>query len=124
MSPYEVDLRGEPPVAVMALDGNIDRDAMTSLTAAYESAIVDDPKAILLDFGNVAYINSTGIALIVGVLGRARAEGRRVLASGLTEHYERIFSITRLSDFIQVYADVDSAVDGATAHDNVQGSAK
>jgi len=48
------------------------------------------------------------------VLGRARAEGRQVLASGLTDHYERIFTITRLSDFIQIYADVDSAVVGAT----------
>ena len=37
-----------------------------------------------------------------------------MLASGLTDHYERIFTITRLSDFIQIYADVDSAVVGAT----------
>ena len=114
MSAYDVEVRGEPPVAVMALAGNIDRDAMASLNAAYEEAVVGDPKVVLLDFQDVHYINSTGIALIVGVLGRARAEGRQVLASGLTDHYERIFTITRLSDFIQIYADVDSAVVGAT----------
>jgi anti-sigma B factor antagonist len=116
MSTYDVEVRGEPPVAVMALEGNIDRDAMASLSSAYEAAVVGDPKVVLLDFQHVHYINSTGIALIVGVLGRARAEGRQVLASGLTEHYERIFAITRLSDFIQIYADVDSAVDGAATH--------
>lgn len=116
MSTYEVDTRGEPPVAVMSLHGNIDRDAMESLTAAYERAVVGDPRTILLDFGDVDYINSTGIALIVGVLGRARAESRRVVASGLSEHYEHIFAITRLSDFIQLYADVDAALDGAAAH--------
>jgi anti-sigma B factor antagonist len=116
MSTYEVDTRGEPAVAILALEGNIDRDAMKQLNDAYDTAIVNDPKTILLDFRDVAYINSTGIALIVGVLGRARAEGRSVLASGLTEHYERIFAITRLSDFIQIYADVDSAVSDATSH--------
>lgn len=116
MSTYEVDTRGEPPVAVMSLHGNIDRDAMQSLTAAYEQVVVADPRTVLLDFGNVDYINSTGIALIVGILGRARAENRRVFASGLSEHYEHIFAITRLSDFIQIYADVDAAVDGATTH--------
>jgi anti-sigma B factor antagonist len=117
MSSFDVDMRGEPPVAVMALTGNIDRDAMASLTQAYEQAVVEDPRVVLLDFSAVDYINSTGIALIVGVLGRARAEGRQVLASGLTEHYEHIFTITRLSDFIQIYSDVDSAVDGvATTH--------
>jgi anti-sigma B factor antagonist len=112
MSTYEVAVRGEPPVAVMGLEGNIDRDAMSRLNQAYEDAIVTDPKVVLLDFHDVAYINSTGIALIVGVLGRARAEGRQVLASGLTDHYERIFEITRLSDFIHVYADVDTAISG------------
>jgi anti-anti-sigma factor len=116
MSTYEVDARGEPPVAVIALTGNIDRDAMTSLTLAYERATEDNPSTILLDFGDVAYINSTGIALIVGLLGRARAENRQVFASGLTDHYERIFTITKLSDFIQIYSDVDAAVAGASTH--------
>ncbi len=116
MSTYEVDVRGEPPVAVMTLHGRIDHEAMNSLTNAYESAVVADPMVILLDFTGVEYINSTGIALIVGLLGRARAEGRRMFASGLTEHYEHIFAITRLSDFIQIYSDVDAAVDGAATH--------
>jgi len=114
MSTYEVDVRGELPVAVVALEGNIDRDAMTGLNQAYEDAVVADPQVVLLDFQEVTYINSTGIALIVGLLGRARAEGRQMRASGLTEHYERIFAITRLSDFIQIYADIDAAVDGVT----------
>jgi anti-sigma B factor antagonist len=113
MNEYDVAVRGEPPVAVLALTGRIDSEAMTSLSAAYEQAVADDAKVVLLDFNDVDYINSTGIALIVGVLGRARAEGRRVFASGLTDHYTHIFSITRLSDFIQVYSDVDSAVAGA-----------
>ena len=116
MSTYEVDVRGEPPVAVMGLEGRIDREAMQSLTAAYEAAVESNPAVILLDFSGVDYINSTGIALIVGLLGRARAEGRGVFASGLTEHYRHIFTITKLSDFIQIYSDVDAAVDGATAH--------
>lgn len=115
MVTYEVGMRGEPPVAVMSLHGRVDHDALTSLTSAYEQAVVGDPRAVLLDFSDVDYINSTGIALIVGILGRARAEKRRVFASGLTPHYEHIFAITRLSDFIQIYADVDSAVDGVSA---------
>ena len=109
MSTYEVDVRGEPPVAVMALEGRIDRDAMTSLTMAYETAVVADPPVILLDFTAVDYINSTGIALIVGLLGRARAEGRTLAACGLSEHYREIFEITRLADFIAIYPDEASA---------------
>ncbi len=59
----------------------------------------------------MSYINSTGIALIVGLLGRARADGVPVSACGLTDHYREIFEITRLSDFMTI----DDAGAGADA---------
>jgi len=59
------------------------------------------------------YINSTGIAVIVGLLARARAAGIEVRAYGLTAHYREIFEITRLADFMAINPDEDSAVSGA-----------
>jgi anti-sigma B factor antagonist len=112
---YPVELQGDPRVAVIALSGQIDRSALTALNEAYDTASTSAPASILLDFNDVDYINSTGIALIVGILGRARAENRAVLATGLSEHYQHIFAITRLSDFIAVYPDVPSALAGSTA---------
>ena len=50
----------------------------------------------------VGYINSTGIALVVRLLADARRDGRTVRAVGLTEHYQEIFRITRLSDFMEI----------------------
>ena len=75
--------------------------------AAYTEAA--GAATLLLDFGDVAYINSTGIALIVGLLGRARADGVAVAACGLSDHYRQIFEITRLSDFMSIHADERSA---------------
>ena len=57
---------------------------------------------MLLDFAAVDYINSTGIALIVGILAEARKSGQEVQAGGLAEHYREIFRITRLSDFMTI----------------------
>jgi len=120
MTTYNVAQPARTTLAVVTLSGQIDRDAMEPLTAAYEQATIDNPQTILLDFGDVDYINSTGIALIVGLLGRARAEGRAVQACGLTPHYTHIFEITRLSDFISIYPDVDSAVAGTTTAEEKQ----
>ena len=36
------------------------------------------------------------------LLGKARSQGRAVRAAGLTTHYQHIFEITRLSDFIEI----------------------
>jgi anti-sigma B factor antagonist len=65
---------------------------------------------VVVDFSEVEYINSTGIALIVGLLSRARQEGREILACGLSDHYVRIFEITRLSDFISIYPNEQTAI--------------
>jgi anti-anti-sigma factor len=85
------------------LRGDIDGSAREALAAAYEEAA--GARELLLDFGAVDYINSTGIALIVGLLARSRAEARTISACGLSPHYREIFEITRLSDFMTIVVD-------------------
>ena len=115
-SACEATTRVLPGTAVIELSGEVDGSAATVLTTAYERAVDEDParRVVVLDFAAVDYINSTGIALIVSVLARARAERRKVVASGLSPHYREIFDITRLSDFIELFPDLDCAVSQLT----------
>lgn len=111
----EAVVRTVPGAAVVELSGEVDGGAAAVLTDAYERAVADgDPGSVVLDFASVDYINSTGIALIVSVLARARSQRRKVVASGLSEHYREIFDITRLSDFIELFTDLDGAVSQLT----------
>jgi anti-anti-sigma factor len=103
--------RGE--VVVVDLVGDIDRGAESALTRAWDEAVRGQPAAVVLNFSGAGYINSTGIALIVGVLARARAAGIPLRAYGLTQHYREIFEITRLADYLAITTDEDSAVGGA-----------
>jgi anti-sigma B factor antagonist len=112
----EATTRELPGAAVIELSGEVDGSAATVLTDAYQRAVTADSDAgtVVLDFAAVDYINSTGIALIVSVLARARAERRKVVACGLSSHYREIFDITRLSDFIELFPDLDHAVSQLT----------
>jgi anti-anti-sigma factor len=110
----EASVRREPAGAVLDLRGEINGFGQETLDAAYEEAEKEDPEAIILNFEEVDYINSTGIALIVGLLAKARASKRRLLAYGLSDHYVEIFNITRLSDFVGVYPDEESALSEAS----------
>ena len=105
-----VEVRQEGDIAVLDLVGEINGFAEEALNAAYAEAEAADPKTVLLNFEKVDYINSTGIALIVGLLARARAAHRSLLACNLSEHYVEIFNITRLSDYMSVYPDEQTAV--------------
>lgn len=109
---FDADVRRFGDVAVLDLTGELNRDADAALTAAHDQALADAPRALVLNFDGVDYINSTGIALMVTVLARARQEGREVRVIGLTDHYRHIFEITRLSDFLSFYADEPAAVAG------------
>jgi anti-sigma B factor antagonist len=110
----EASVYSRPGAAVIELAGDVDGGAAGVLTAAYERAITDgEPGTVVLDFTRVGYINSTGIALIVSVLARARSQRRKLVASGLSEHYREIFDVTRLTDFIELFGDLDAAVSQA-----------
>jgi anti-anti-sigma factor len=106
----DATVRSAGAVSIISLEGEIDSFAEEALSQAYAQAAGPDVKAVLLKFDKVDYINSTGIALIVGLLAQARKAGRRLLTSGLSPHYLEIFQITRLSDFMQIYPDEAAAL--------------
>ncbi len=104
------NVRHQPRVAIVDLHGEIDASAEEALNTAYNEAESRESDVILFNFSDVQYINSTGIALIVNLLARARKSHRRLLACGLSAHYVEIFNITRLADFMTVYPDERTAL--------------
>jgi anti-anti-sigma factor len=109
---FDTQVRRQGDAVVIDLHGDINAMAEADLTAAYTEAEQQNPEAILLNFADVQYINSTGIALIVGLLARARTARRRLLACGLSQHYVEIFNITRLADFMTLFPNEESALEG------------
>ncbi|NJN53496.1 MAG: STAS domain-containing protein [Anaerolineae bacterium] len=99
---FQAETRERDGTAVIEMVGEINGQADTALTTAYSAAEQLTPSKIILDFAQVAYINSTGIALIVGLLAKARAAHIPLTAVALSDHYREIFTITRLSDFIEI----------------------
>ena len=106
-------MRRRAGAAIVEMRGEVDGFAEGVLGRAYTAAEEADPGAIILDMGDVRYINSKGIALLVVLIMRARQAQRRILAYGLCEHFREIFQITRLSDYIAIYDDEESALAGA-----------
>lgn len=105
----EANVRIDGTTAVVDLTGDINRLAEPVLTEAYDQVAAAGCTHVILNFAGTEFINSTGIAVIVGILARARAESQTVSACGLTEHYQHIFQITRLADFMPMFPDESAA---------------
>lgn len=106
-TPFTYMIDSRPEAAIVRLGGDVNRSAAEDLDRAYQEA---GNGPLVLDFSGVDYINSTGIALLVGILAKARASGRSVSACGLSDHYVQIFNITRIADFMAIYDDEVAAV--------------
>ena len=97
------------PVPVLELSGRIDGAAEGALLEAWATA-ADGASRVVLDLAGTDYINSTGLAVIVQLLAKARGQGCEVHAVGLSDHYREIFEITRLSDFVTLHRDRAAAL--------------
>lgn len=107
---FETHVRHQSTVAIIDLQGEITTSADTALGAAYTEAISQQPATVLLNFREIVYINSAGIALVVGMLKRALQTKCALAACALSEHYQEIFRITRLTDYIRLFPDEASAL--------------
>jgi anti-anti-sigma factor len=107
---FSGEVRMSDQIALIDLHGEVDAFANPELQKLFARATGSGPDGIGLNFGDVDYVNSTGVALIVGLVADGKRAGIPLAAFGLSEHYREIFEITRLTDFISVTQDEESAL--------------
>lgn len=88
---------------VIHIDGEINAFAETVLMDAYTKATSEGARNIVLNFSDLTYMNSSGIGLLVTLLIRVNRQKQRLVACGLTDHYQQIFELTRLNEAITIY---------------------
>jgi anti-anti-sigma factor len=94
-----IDIRGD----VTPLAGQPIEDAYAGLTAA-------GAKRILVVFAADCYINSGGIAVLIGVLAQTKKKGQAVRITGLTPHFQKIFAMVGLTKYAQISPSEQAAV--------------
>jgi len=97
-------------VRVVDIVGEITSFSEQEMSRAHDEAASTNPKAVVLNFTGLDYMNSGGIGLLVTTLIRAQRSGHKLLAYGLTDHYREIFSLTRLDEAIGIFDDESAAV--------------
>ena len=100
-------------ISIIDIQGDVSAFAEAAMMEAYAQASAPTTRAIILNFSGLDFMNSSGIALLLTLLGRTNQEKRHLFAYGLSEHYVRIFELTQLSHAIGVCADEAEAVASA-----------
>jgi anti-sigma B factor antagonist len=101
--------------SIIDVEGELTAFAEAVLMDAYNQASDGQVRAIILNFEDLEYMNSSGIGLLVTLLIRINREKQRLLTYGLSEHYRSIFQITRLDDAIAIHDSEEEAVRAANS---------
>ncbi len=107
------EVRREGSAAIVDIRGDVTAGSEAVLMSAYEET--GDAKSVILNFSDLAYMNSGGIGLLVTLLVRANRHAQRLLAFGLSEHYAQIFELTRLDEAVGIHDTESDALAAAGA---------
>lgn len=100
----------QPNIGIIDIQGDVTGFAENILMDAFSQASNGSTKAILLNFSSLDYMNSSGIGLLVTLLIRTQRQKQKLMACGLSAHYEEIFKLTRLNEAIGIYANESDAL--------------
>jgi anti-sigma B factor antagonist len=107
--------RAGEKASIIDVQGELTAFAETVLMDAYNQASDGQVRAIILNFEDLEYMNSSGIGLLVTLLIRINREKQQLLTYGLSDHYRSIFQITRLDDAIAIHDSEEEAVRAANS---------
>lgn len=110
-----VSLRERDGVAIIDLIGDVTTFAEDKINSAYNQVTGQGAKHILLNFRQNDYINSAGIAILIGIVTEVNRNNQKLAVSGLSQHFQKIFRMVGLAQYADIYQDEDEAVRGFAA---------
>lgn len=99
---------------VINLAGDVTTFAEKSITGAYKSVSDDGAHHIVFNFRENDYINSAGIAILIGVVTEARKKDQKLLMSMPSTHFQKIFRMVGLTQYADIYSNLDEALGSIT----------
>ena len=107
----EIKLEKRAAVTLFDIQGDVTTFAEPFFEEAYKSANDQGATKILLKFHEDAYINSGGIAVLIQMLAETRKNDQKVAITGLSKHFQKIFSMVGITKFASIYSTVDEALE-------------
>lgn len=104
-----VTRRSLPPFEIVEIGGEIDVYTAPRLREAVVAAIDEGHTRLVIDIEHVAFLDSTGLGVLVGALKRVRGDGGSLDIVCTNDRLLKIFSITGLDKVFGLHDSVDAA---------------
>jgi len=107
-----VGTRDREGVAIIDLVGDVTTFAEEKINSAYREVTNKGARFVLLNFRQNDYINSAGIAILIGIVTEVNRNHQKLAVSGLSQHFQKIFRMVGLAQYAEIYQSEDDAIIG------------
>lgn len=90
-------------------DGAIDLHVSPDVRAALREIVDEKPKRLVVDLSRVPYVDSSGLAVLIGAKQELEAQGGTLVLAGAQQAVRTILESARLDQYFKLAPDVAAA---------------
>ena len=94
---------------LVKIEGEVDVYTSIHLKKELTKLVESDQKNIIIDLENVNYMDSSGLGVLVALLKELKKIGGELKLISLPVSVKKIFDLTRLTKFFNIYNNLDEA---------------
>jgi anti-sigma B factor antagonist len=94
---FSIRVTGSSHRPVVRITGELDAYTAPRLRAQLHDLARAEPAELVLDLGELTFIDSTGLGVIVGALKQQRARGGELIIRGASSSIRKVFEITGMA---------------------------
>jgi anti-sigma B factor antagonist len=109
--PFDLEVSQLQDVPVFHLKGRLmDQQQADRLMASLDAELAAGHPTVVLDMGELQYMNSTGLNILITVLTRTRNAGGDTLIARMSNSVRQLFIVTKLDSVFTITPTVEEAV--------------
>ncbi len=110
LADMQIEKTSDEKATTLKITGEIDLHASPKLRAELQACLAAKTPTLLVDFSNVDYIDSSGLATFIEYLRDSSAFSGKIALYGLKEKVRTIFDLVRLNELFTLSESAEAAL--------------
>lgn len=104
----KIDFHNEREVVIAEFEGSLDTTTSPEAEVELNKVVDDGAKKLIIDFGKLDFISSSGLRILLGLAKRQMKDGGELRLAGMNDTVREVFAI---SGFDTIIKSVDTVAD-------------
>ena len=102
-----------PAIPILAVSGRLDASTVNILERALLNALLSGARVIVVDMGEVTYISSSGLRVLLSSRRQARERGGDVVLCSLSPNVRDVLDMVGFTVLFSIFSNLDDAKQSA-----------